>query len=233
MQSTIIHPGTDRQRVRPRREHRSEEKDQLTTVSRLRSYVNRILAAFALLLLAPLFLFIAVWIRRDSDGPVLFRQRRLGLYGKPFDIFKFRSMYRDAETRLQHILESDPVLKAEFDIFHKLRDDPRVTPAGKFLRRFSLDELPQLINVVRGEMNIVGPRAYLVTERDRMNGDCEKILSRKPGLTGLWQVSGRNDLPFSERVELEKWYVENRTPLLDAKIVAKTVGVIVGGRGAN
>ena len=186
-----------------------------------------------MLALAPLFLFLGIRIRRDSPGPVLFRQRRLGLNGKQFDIFKFRSMYVDAEDRLHHILESDPVLKAEFDIFHKLREDPRVTPVGKFLRRWSLDELPQLINVVRGEMNLVGPRAYLPVEKKRMNGCSDVILTRKPGLTGLWQVSGRNDLSFSERVDLERWYVENRSPVLDAKILLKTFGVVVGGRGVN
>lgn len=207
--------------------------DRLGTVAKLRSYVNRVIAAVALLLLSPLFLFIGIWIRRDSDGPVLFRQRRLGLNGKSFYIFKFRSMYLDAEDRLHHILESDPVLKAEFEIFHKLRNDPRVTDAGRFLRRWSLDELPQLINVVRGEMNLVGPRAYIPAERDRMKDSAEIILSRKPGLTGLWQVSGRNDISFCERVTLERWYVQHRSPWLDAKIILRTVGVVLGGRGAN
>ena len=142
-------------------------------------------------------------------------------------------MYMDAEDRLQHILESDPVLKAEFEIFHKLRNDPRVTQAGRFLRRWSLDELPQLINVVRGEMNLVGPRAYIPAERTRMKDSAEIILSRKPGLTGLWQVSGRNDISFCERVNLERWYVQHRSPWLDTKILFRTVGVVLGGRGAN
>lgn len=208
-------------------------RERLTTVALIRSYVNRIAAAFALLALSPLFLYIAYRIRKDSAGPVLFKQPRLGLNGREFEIIKFRSMYLDAEERLQHILDADPVLRAEFEIFHKLRDDPRVTPVGRLLRRWSLDELPQLINVVRGEMNLVGPRAYLPAERSRMKDSYSVILSRKPGLTGLWQVSGRNDLSFCERVKLEQWYVENRTPGLDASIILKTFGVIVAGKGAN
>lgn len=206
---------------------------RLTTVALLRSYVNRIIAAAVLLALAPLFLVIGLCIRRDSRGPILFRQCRLGLDGRVFDLFKFRSMYVDAEHRLQHILQSDPVLQAEYEIFHKLRDDPRVTPVGRFLRRWSIDELPQLINVVRGEMNLVGPRAYIPAERELMGESADVILSRKPGITGLWQVSGRNELPFSERVELERNYVEDRSAYVDAKILLRTFGVVLSGNGAN
>jgi lipopolysaccharide/colanic/teichoic acid biosynthesis glycosyltransferase len=192
-----------------------------------------VLAACVLFILSPLFLAIGLWIRRDSPGEILFRQPRLGLHGSQFHIFKFRSMYKDAEDRLQHILQEDPELRREFDIFHKLRDDPRVTRAGRFLRRWSLDELPQLINVVRGEMNLVGPRAYLPAEEIRMEDAAEVILSRKPGITGLWQVSGRNDISFCERVNLERWYVEHRSAFLDLKILLRTLRVIVSGKGAN
>jgi len=150
-----------------------------------------------------------------------------------FDLFKFRSMYMDAEDRLQHILQSDPVLKAEYDIFHKLRDDPRVTPVGRLLRRWSIDELPQLVNVVRGEMNLVGPRAYIPAERELMGHSADVILSRKPGITGLWQVSGRNELSFSERVALERKYVEDRSASVDAKIILRTFRVVLSGNGAN
>lgn len=230
--TTLAFPaGTDR-RPRSRRDDLTGS-DKLAPITLVRSYVNRVLAALVLFVLSPLFLAIGLWIRRDSPGAILFRQPRLGLYGRPFHIFKFRSMYSDAEERLQHILHEDPELRREYDIFHKLRDDPRVTRAGRFLRRWSLDELPQLINVVRGEMNLVGPRAYLPVEHVRMLDAADVILSRKPGITGLWQVSGRNDLSFSERVQLERWYVEQRSAALDLKILLRTFRVIVSGRGAN
>lgn len=220
----------------PRRRHErfaASPPVRLTTVALLRSYVNRALAALVLFILSPLFLGIAFYIRRDSPGQILFRQPRLGLNGKEFHIFKFRSMYSDAEERLGAILRSDAELRQEYEIFHKLRDDPRVTRVGRFLRRWSLDELPQLINVVRGEMNLVGPRAYLPSELDRMGEAAPIILRRKPGITGLWQVSGRNDLSFCERVGLERHYVETRSAGLDLMILLKTFRVILSGKGAN
>jgi lipopolysaccharide/colanic/teichoic acid biosynthesis glycosyltransferase len=142
-------------------------------------------------------------------------------------------MYSDAEGRLEQILENDPKLRLEYDTFHKLRNDPRITPIGKLLRRTSLDELPQLLNVVTGDINLVGPRAYLPTEKNKMQKDTETILSRKPGITGLWQVSGRNSLSFEKRVKLESHYVRNRTRAMDMIILAKTFRTVINGDGAQ
>lgn len=182
---------------------------------------------------APVFIIIAVLVKLTSRGPIFYTQDRLGLHGHTFKLFKFRSMYVDADQRLEHILDSNPELKLEYDTFHKLRNDPRVTPIGRLLRRTSLDELPQLLNVVTGDINLVGPRAYLPTEGAKMKDDKDTILSRKPGITGLWQVSGRNSLPFHSRVKLESHYVQNRTRKMDLIILAKTIRTVIKGDGAQ
>ncbi len=197
------------------------------------SSLNVVAASLILLMCAPVLFIIAVVIKLSSRGPIFYTQDRLGLHGKRFKLYKFRSMYVDADDRLEHILDGDPKLKLEYDTFHKLRNDPRVMPVGKLLRRTSLDELPQLLNVVTGDINLVGPRAYLPTEKAKMQDETEMILSRKPGITGLWQVSGRNMLPFESRVELESHYVRNRTRAMDLIILAKTVGTVIKGDGAQ
>jgi lipopolysaccharide/colanic/teichoic acid biosynthesis glycosyltransferase len=186
-----------------------------------------------MVLLAPLFSAIAALISVDSPGPVFFKQRRMGLDGRCFTVFKFRTMYTDAEAKLQEILDGDPGLKAEYDRYHKLEDDPRVTRVGKWLRRLSLDELPQLWNVLRGDMSLVGPRAYMPSELPRMNGLSRTVLQCPPGLTGLWQVSGRNNLDFSTRVDLDVHYMQHWTLWLDIYILIRTIPVVVTGDGAK
>ncbi|HET6566641.1 MAG TPA: undecaprenyl-phosphate galactose phosphotransferase WbaP [Rhodothermales bacterium] len=189
-------------------------------------------ALLAVVFLSPLLLAISILIKLDSSGPVLFRQLRIGKGGRVFSVLKFRSMYSDATVRLQDILGRDAELREEFQTFRKLRDDPRVTPVGRMLRRYSLDELPQLWNVLRGEMSLVGPRAYLFEELACM-GDMESvILQNPPGITGLWQVSGRNHLSFEDRVTLDVHYVQNWNFWLDAYIMARSIPVIVKGEGA-
>jgi len=198
----------------------------------LKRTIDLLCAVSILTLLAPLFATIALLIKFDSEGPVFFRQERMGKGGEIFTLLKFRSMYSDADERLSHVLESDPERRREYEKYHKLSDDPRVTPVGKLLRRYSLDELPQLLNVIRGEMSLVGPRAYMPAELPDMKGLETVILQTPPGVTGLWQVSGRNQLTFGERVDLDVHYVQNWSPWLDLYLLVRTVPTVLTGEGA-
>ncbi|GAB7049966.1 sugar transferase [Catenuloplanes indicus JCM 9534] len=194
----------------------------------VKEIVDRAGAAVLLLLSAPLLLALAAAVRLGSPGPVLFRQVRVGRDGREFVMYKFRSMYPDAEARLaelRHLNEHDGVL-------FKIRDDPRVTPAGRWLRRLSLDELPQLLNVLRGEMSLVGPRPPLPAEVAAYPDDARRRLVVKPGMTGLWQVSGRSDLTWDEAVRLDLSYVENWSLSLDLTILLRTVAVVARSSGA-
>ncbi len=189
-------------------------------------------ASILLLLLAPLFAVVALLIKLDSPGPVFYRQRRMGRGGRCFPLLKFRTMYQDADRRLKELLREHPDLREEYELFHKLRNDPRVTRVGRYLRRFSIDELPQLWNVLRGDLSLVGPRAYMPEERREMDGMDRIILQKRPGVTGLWQVSGRNGLTFEDRVRMDVHYIHNWTPWLDLYILARTVPVVLTGEGA-
>ncbi|ADR37611.1 Undecaprenyl-phosphate galactose phosphotransferase, WbaP [Oceanithermus profundus DSM 14977] len=194
--------------------------------------VDLVLTLVGGLLVLPLIVLIAILIKLDSRGPVFYFQDRLGKDGRVFKAVKFRSMYGDGETRLARLLEENPHLKEEYEIYHKLRDDPRVTRIGRILRKLSLDELPQLWNVLRGEMSLVGPRAYLPRELPKMNGSERIILKVLPGITGLWQVSGRSEIPFPQRLEIDAYYVRNWSVWLDLYILARTVWVVLFSRGA-
>lgn len=185
------------------------------------------------ILLVPGLLVIAVLIRLDSRGPVLFKQQRMGRYGEIYSVYKFRTMYQDSEQRLSEILANDEERKKEYVAFHKLSDDPRVTPFGSILRRYSLDELPQLWNVFVGEMSLVGPRAYVPDEISDMVGLERVVLQVRPGLTGLWQVSGRNELSFLSRVDLDGEYIQNATLWLDLYIIVRTLPAVLSGHGAG
>ncbi len=185
---------------------------------------------FSLLVLglgSPLFLLLAVLVKLSSRGSVFYCQRRIGRGYKGFGCLKFRTMRRDADRVLAAMLEADPKLRAEFERDHKLKRDPRITPLGKFLRRSSLDELPQFINVLRGEMSVVGPRPIVWDELRRYGRNMDEVLSVRPGLTGLWQVSGRNNLTYRTRVRLDLTYVRNRSFWLDLGIVLRTIGVVL------
>jgi lipopolysaccharide/colanic/teichoic acid biosynthesis glycosyltransferase len=185
---------------------------------------------FSLLVLSlgsPLFLLLAVLVKLSSRGSVFYRQRRIGRGYKGFGCLKFRTMRRDADRVLASMLEADPKLRAEFERDHKLKRDPRITPLGKFLRRSSLDELPQFINVLRGEMSVVGPRPIVWDELRRYGRNMDEVLSVRPGLTGLWQVSGRNNLTYRTRVRLDLTYVRQRSFWLDLGIVLRTIGVVL------
>jgi Undecaprenyl-phosphate galactose phosphotransferase WbaP len=187
----------------------------------------------AIILLLPLFLVTAFIIKIDSRGPVLFIQDRFKKEGKKFKLLKFRTMYVDGDTRLKEYLCQHPELQEEWDQYKKLKSfDPRVTRIGKFLRRFSLDEAPQILNVLKGHMSIVGPRPYLPREKQEFQQSAAIIFRVKSGLTGLWQIKGRNELDFETRLKLDEFYVRNWSFLLDITIILKTFGVVLKGKGA-
>lgn len=187
----------------------------------------------ALLVLSPLFLIISILIRLDSTGPALYVAPRLGKGGTTFPCYKFRTMYLNADEILERYLEENPEAKEEWERFAKLRGhDPRLTKIGRFLRKWSLDELPQLWNVLRGEMSIVGPRPYLPREREKIGEYFDVILEVKPGITGLWQISGRNLTTFEERLRLDAYYIQNWSLWLDIKIIIRTFLVVLLGKGA-
>jgi exopolysaccharide biosynthesis polyprenyl glycosylphosphotransferase len=193
----------------------------------VKSVVDKALTVLLLVMALPALLAIAVAIRLDSPGPVLFRQTRVGARGEEFEMLKFRTMCVDAEARLT-ALQRD----AGNDVMFKMKSDPRVTRVGRLLRRFSLDELPQLANVLRGEMSLVGPRPPLTREVQDYEPDAVRRLRVKPGLTGLWQVSGRSDLTWDESLRLDLWYVDNWCLVLDLQILFRTAKAVLRGAGA-
>jgi len=180
----------------------------------------------------PLFLAIALAIKLDSPGPVLFFHRRTGFRGREFTCYKFRTMVANAQEALTELLKTNPRLQQEWENHYKLKNDPRVTRVGKFLRRTSLDELPQLINVLKGEMSLVGPRPVTEKEIAHFGAYGEDYLLVRPGITGLWQVSGRADVDYRRRIRLESWYVRNWSLWLDVTLLIRTVAVVLARRGA-
>jgi exopolysaccharide biosynthesis polyprenyl glycosylphosphotransferase len=196
----------------------------------IKGIFDRTLGLTGLILVTPVLLGIAVAIRLTSNGPAFFRQERVGKAGETFKIWKFRSMYLDAEDHRATLVDQN--IHGLEGVLFKVERDPRVTPVGRFLRRYSLDELPQLINVVLGHMSLVGPRPPLQEEVDRYDGHVHRRLLVKPGMTGLWQVSGRADLPWEEAVRLDLHYVENWSLGLDVAVLCKTVMAVVRPTGA-
>lgn len=190
-----------------------------------------------IIILSPIFLLIALIIKLDSKGPVLYFAKRLGKDRKIVTVYKFRTMYIDADVRLKKLIESHPEMKKEWDVFQKLKKDPRCTPIGKFLRRVSLDELPQFFNVLEGSLSVVGPRPHMIEELDE-NSDgllskyADTILSVKPGITGIWQTSGRSHLSYEERIELDRSYVEKQSFFFDLFLILKTIPCVLFSKGA-
>ncbi len=193
--------------------------------------MDRCGAAVLLLLLAPLFFLLTLLIRRDG-GAALFRHQRLGANGQMFPCMKFRTMVAEADKVLEHLLANDPVAAMEWRVTQKLRRDPRITSVGHFLRKSSLDELPQLFNVLRSEMSLVGPRPIVQAEVARYGTEIRYYYQARPGLTGLWQVSGRSDTSYAQRVELDVRYVSNWTFMRDIVIVLKTIPAVLLRKGA-
>ena len=206
------------------------EKPELTGARRvIKNVFDRTSALAALLFFSPLLVGVALAIRLTSRGPALFRQTRIGAQGKPFTIYKFRSMYADAEARLDSLQELNE--RGEGLLF-KIKHDPRITPVGRLLRRYSIDELPQLLNVLKGDMSLVGPRPPLPQEVAQYGDDVRRRLLVRPGVTGLWQVSGRSDLEWVESVRLDLRYVENWSLIYDFEILWKTFYAVLRGAGA-
>lgn len=187
-------------------------------------------AALGIIFLSPLMIIIAIAIKMDSKGPVFFAHKRLGQYGNTIKVYKFRSMVQNADEILKNFTEEQ---KKEFRENFKLKDDPRITKIGDFLRKTSLDELPQLFNILIGNISIVGPRPIVEKELEKYGIYAEKFLSVKPGLTGLWQVSGRSDISYCERIKLDMKYISTRNLWIDLKIIFKTVLVVFSREGAR
>ena len=176
---------------------------------------------------SPIFILIAILVKLSSPGSVFYIQKRVGRNYREFGCIKFRTMYKDADDLLPNLLEKYPLMRKEFEKDFKLRQDPRITKLGRFLRRSSLDELPQFFNVLKGEMSVVGPRPIVSNEIIKYSLFMEEVISVRPGLTGLWQVSGRNNLSYKKRVELDLLYARNRNFLLDLEIIILTLGVLL------
>ncbi|MCH9609481.1 MAG: UDP-glucose:undecaprenyl-phosphate glucose-1-phosphate transferase [Chlamydiales bacterium] len=192
----------------------------------MKRWVDLPLSLIALILLTPFFLLIAVIISIASPGPIFYSQKRLGKNGKVFCCYKFRTMHIDADNRLTQILQLYPEYKKEWVSHQKLKEDPRIFSLGRVLRRFSLDELPQFYNVLKGDLSIVGPRPYMVDQKKLLGSYCDKILSLRPGITGLWQTSGRSSTTFKERIKLDAAYVDRRSPFLNLQLILKTVPAV-------
>jgi exopolysaccharide production protein ExoY len=194
--------------------------------------IDVVIAGMALIFLLPLFALVALAIKICDPGPVFFHHRRIGKDGREFFCWKFRTMVIDAEARLDALLSADPRARSEWAETQKLANDPRVTPLGSFLRKSSLDELPQLINVLRGEMSIVGPRPIVEAEAVRYGQYFALYCLVRPGLTGLWQISGRSDVRYFERVLLDARYVSSKSVLRDLRIIVLTVPCVLAARGS-
>lgn len=182
--------------------------------------------------ISPILLGISLWIYKDSPGPIIFKHRRVGRDGREFYCYKFRSMCVDADVKLKELLEKNPTARAEWEKDFKLKDDPRITKSGAFLRRTSLDELPQLINVLKGEMSLVGPRPIIQAEVPRYGKYIEDFYMVRPGVTGMWQTSGRSDVTYDERVQMDTWYVRNWNVWFDIVLIWRTIGVVLAKKGA-
>ena len=200
----------------------------------IKRFLDIVFSFLLIIFLIPLFLIIGVIIKINSKGPVLYTQKRIGKNNITFSCYKFRTMHPEANYLLKEILIKNPNFKNEFKETRKIINDPRITKIGKFLRFSSLDELPQIVNVLRGDMSFIGPRPIVKSEIKKYGNDFKKVFSIKPGISGLWQVSGRNKLSYNKRVELDIFYSENISFRLDIKIFIKTILVILFpyGKGA-
>jgi len=206
-------------------------------LNKTNQWIKIILDTFISILIFPLLLtligIIALLIKREDDGSIFFKQVRLGKDSKEFICYKFRSMQENSDSLLRDYLVQHPEEIKNYEIYHKYDNDPRITTIGAFLRKTSLDELPQIFNVLKGEMSLMGPRPYMLNERSKMGNNIDIILAVKPGITGLWQVSGRNDVDFASRVDLDVWYVRNWSVWNDIVILIKTVQVVLGRKGVS
>ena len=210
--------------------------EQLIVHDWIKGAFDILFSAIALILGLPFFIVIAILVKLSSPGPILYCSLRIGRKGRLFKFWKFRSMHRDADQRLEVMLNSDSALRKEWQKYFKLKNDPRLTRIGRFLRKTSLDELPQFWNVLMRDLSIVGPRPYLPREADVirkiLGKEMEKMFSVRSGLTGIWQTSGRSILTFEQRVRLDLSYIDQRSFMFDLRLIAKTVPILLFPKGA-
>ena len=204
--------------------------DKKVVYKAIKRVFDIIFSLIGLVLLSPIFLIISVIIKLDSKGPVFFVHSRIGEKGKPIGIYKFRTMVNNAEDLIKKFT---PEQKEEFERSYKLENDPRITKIGNFLRKTSLDELPQILNILKGELSIIGPRPIIQAELEKYEENKEKFLSVKPGLTGYWAANGRSDTSYEERMQMELYYVDNMSFKLDVKIFFKTIFAVIKKEGAR
>jgi lipopolysaccharide/colanic/teichoic acid biosynthesis glycosyltransferase len=225
--------GLRRRRVSPTLSQRRQRLPWLGTLVRTldgdaaKRTFDLAFSLFVLSVFSPIYLILAVAIAVSSPGPIFYAQERVGKNYKRFRCLKFRTMVNNADEMLASIMAESPQLQSEFADNFKLKDDPRITPIGKFLRLTSLDEFPQFWNVLKGDMSVVGPRPLVPEELPKYGNYMKQVLSIRPGITGLWQVSGRNDIPYPRRVQIDVYYVSARSWVLDLWIIVKTIGVLV------
>ena len=205
----------------------SNRANSLNFYKVLKKFLDFLFSLFFLITCIPIFILISLLIKLSSRGPIFFLQERIGRNNTTFKCIKFRTMHPEAKDILENLLMKDSKVRIEFEKTHKIKNDPRITTIGKLLRKTSLDELPQFINVLRNEMSIVGPRPIVNKEKKKYGKHLKKVLSIKPGITGLWQVSGRNNLTYKTRVKLDLNYAKNYNFLMDMRIIIRTIGVIL------
>lgn len=193
---------------------------------------DMVLTLVGTICISPILALLVVLIKLDSPGPAVFAHRRIGRRGKSFPCYKFRTMCVDADIKLKEYLASNPAARREWEAEFKLKDDPRVTKIGKFLRKTSLDELPQIFNVLKGEMSLVGPRPIVAEEIVKYGDYINDYYMVRPGITGMWQVNGRSDTTYDERVRMDSWYVRNWSVWLDIVMLFRTFKTVIGGKGA-
>lgn len=204
-------------------------KDNKIAYNTTKRIVDVVLSFIGLIVLSPVFLFLSIIIKIDSKGPVFFAHKRIGKNGNTIRIYKFRTMHQNAEAMIENFTEEQ---MKEYKENYKLKDDPRITRVGKFLRKTSLDELPQILNILKGELSIIGPRPVVESELEKYGPNKSKFLSVKPGLTGYWQANGRSTTTYEERIDMELYYVENRSLWLDTKLFFKTIISVIKKEGA-
>ena len=207
--------------------NKSIKNKKINIYKSFKNLLDFLFSIFFLIASLPFFLLISLLIKLSSRGSIFFLQERIGKNNIPFKCIKFRTMHPEAKDILENLLLNDEKLKMEFEQNHKIKNDPRITTIGKLLRKTSLDELPQFINVLKNEMSIVGPRPIVNKEKNKYGKNLKKVLSVKPGITGLWQVSGRNNLTYKTRIKLDINYVDNHNFLMDIRILIRTIGVIL------
>lgn len=226
----IIEKTADTQLLAVEEIDKCVEKSKVKAYDFIKRFIDLIIGVVGLAICLPFFIIIAIAIKLDSKGPVFFKHKRIGKHGKDLYIYKFRTMINNAEDAIK---DFTPEQKKEFEENFKLENDPRVTRVGKILRKTSIDELPQIINILKGEMAIIGPRPIVKSELEKYGVNKNKFLSVVPGLTGYWAANGRSDVSYEERMAMELYYVDHRSLIFDLKIFVKTIGSVLTGRGAR